>query len=602
LQQLHGNAHVDRTLSARRCGTIQRQPGGMLGPGSRGPAVAQLQQQLNSAGASVTADGVFGPKTGQAVRAFQQSAGLAADGIAGPLTLQKLQSGAAATATVSAVPSQAQALLTAKIGQVRAAFQQLKAKGPGAVAPIEAIAGGVGAGIDAVAGAGKQAASIIGKPIPTCGLKIPDGNSIEAAGAAISGMIQRDWLEDAADWAGDMASDVSSGVGAAAEAVGDAAGSAADAVGDAAEWVGDAAGSAAEAVGDAAEWVGDTASDAAGAAGKFLEETAEAAGQVISETADQAVSQIEDIVQSADKLVSEGIDAVVGTASELAKEVGELGEDLRKEFGEQFDKALEVAKAIGKNLLPEDIGGLLKQLDDVLKGLNPKHARTGFWSSLFGEDKPPGKAHGLLENEGTVTRGGVKVPSGTGYAEPTFTFADVQWWRSDSDVMIQAKLKTDCHWEIASEGRGININGPNDPAITEISYRTALHDLAMLKNPTKTGSGVTTTFWSELLVARHEQFHCHDYIQKATTYLPQVAAWMEQQTITHDPDGDADIKKQVDKIVAEARQRVEDDNLAYLRAGGEARAYGEGEGAYQSLIDGIKARAKAEKWKGAKEL
>jgi len=49
--------------------------------GSRGPAVVKLQRKLG-----VTADGIFGPLTRAAVRAFQQRHGLLVDGIVGPQT------------------------------------------------------------------------------------------------------------------------------------------------------------------------------------------------------------------------------------------------------------------------------------------------------------------------------------------------------------------------------------------------------------------------------------------------------------------------------------------------------------------------------------
>jgi peptidoglycan hydrolase-like protein with peptidoglycan-binding domain len=63
--------------------------------GQQGPSVQALQQQLNTAGAHppLDADGVFGARTDQAVRQFQQSHGLKADGVVGPKTLQALHSG-----------------------------------------------------------------------------------------------------------------------------------------------------------------------------------------------------------------------------------------------------------------------------------------------------------------------------------------------------------------------------------------------------------------------------------------------------------------------------------------------------------------------------
>ncbi|MCW7539000.1 TIGR02594 family protein [Aquabacterium sp. A7-Y] len=58
-----------------------------------GPEVTQLQLRLNSALASrprLKADGRFGPRTEQAVIAFQRSKGLTADGKVGPRTWQAL--------------------------------------------------------------------------------------------------------------------------------------------------------------------------------------------------------------------------------------------------------------------------------------------------------------------------------------------------------------------------------------------------------------------------------------------------------------------------------------------------------------------------------
>jgi peptidoglycan hydrolase-like protein with peptidoglycan-binding domain len=52
--------------------------------------VRTLQHLLRARGHPVVVDGIFGPKTDQAVRAFQQSKSLAVDGIVGPRTWSAL--------------------------------------------------------------------------------------------------------------------------------------------------------------------------------------------------------------------------------------------------------------------------------------------------------------------------------------------------------------------------------------------------------------------------------------------------------------------------------------------------------------------------------
>lgn len=63
----------------------------LLKVGSRGETVRKLQEMLNSLGFNCgAADGIFGPKTQAAVKAFQKKYGLVADGIVGPQTWRKL--------------------------------------------------------------------------------------------------------------------------------------------------------------------------------------------------------------------------------------------------------------------------------------------------------------------------------------------------------------------------------------------------------------------------------------------------------------------------------------------------------------------------------
>jgi len=67
-------------------------PATVLKPGSSGDDVKTLQRALASVGqSSGSVDGVYGPKTEQAVTAFQTSAGITADGIYGPKTKAALE-------------------------------------------------------------------------------------------------------------------------------------------------------------------------------------------------------------------------------------------------------------------------------------------------------------------------------------------------------------------------------------------------------------------------------------------------------------------------------------------------------------------------------
>jgi Putative peptidoglycan binding domain len=67
-------------------------PNVVLKPGATGADVKTLQRALASAGYPTgSIDGIYGPKTEQAVSAFQQSAAITVDGVYGPETKQALQ-------------------------------------------------------------------------------------------------------------------------------------------------------------------------------------------------------------------------------------------------------------------------------------------------------------------------------------------------------------------------------------------------------------------------------------------------------------------------------------------------------------------------------
>lgn len=76
-----------------------------LRQGSRGAAVAQLQGLLRQRGFDPgPSDGIFGPRTGDAVRRFQAAHGLVVDGVVGPQTWGALRPAASAPAQLPTQP------------------------------------------------------------------------------------------------------------------------------------------------------------------------------------------------------------------------------------------------------------------------------------------------------------------------------------------------------------------------------------------------------------------------------------------------------------------------------------------------------------------
>jgi len=66
-----------------------------VGQGETGKRVSDLQERLNAGGFKppLKVDGIFGPKTLAAVKAFQRSHGLKVDGLVGPKTTAALRGG-----------------------------------------------------------------------------------------------------------------------------------------------------------------------------------------------------------------------------------------------------------------------------------------------------------------------------------------------------------------------------------------------------------------------------------------------------------------------------------------------------------------------------
>ena len=106
--------------------------------GSRGDDVRKLQQALQSAGydiGSTGADGIYGGRTQEAVRRYQQANGLSADGIAGDLTQGKLYGSGSgqSTAQSTALPAQKSYYTpSADVEAYKKQLQQAMEKKPGA--------------------------------------------------------------------------------------------------------------------------------------------------------------------------------------------------------------------------------------------------------------------------------------------------------------------------------------------------------------------------------------------------------------------------------------------------------------------------------------
>lgn len=81
----NGPGYKQNRYAERMAEAYARHAGGWVQPD-----VADIQRALNAHGADLAVDGITGPRTHAAIRAFQREAGLAVDGIAGQRTLAAL--------------------------------------------------------------------------------------------------------------------------------------------------------------------------------------------------------------------------------------------------------------------------------------------------------------------------------------------------------------------------------------------------------------------------------------------------------------------------------------------------------------------------------
>jgi hypothetical protein len=313
---------------------VQRADAGrpMLRAGSRGPAVQELQTRLNGAGAALTADGIFGRRTGGAVRALQGTAGLATDGIVGPRTWAAIDSGVRLPARGGTGPSRGYAAL---IEQIRIAISSLRGAQPPAAGPRTAM------------------------------------------GATSVRDVQREDDEDESWW--DQASEAA---GSAWDTTTDAAGSAWDATTEAAEGAWDAA---SESVEDAWDWAGETAGDvgewASDTAGDAADWASEAAGDV-ADWASEAASDVGDWVGDAGNAISDAAEAawngITETVSAIADEVGAIPDWVRREFADEIAALERIISNLGGGLrlTDDELAALGAEIGHVLAGIDPTAANA----------------------------------------------------------------------------------------------------------------------------------------------------------------------------------------------------------------------------------
>jgi cell wall-associated NlpC family hydrolase len=143
-----GATGADRAVAATSSSTSASLA---LKRGSTGPMVRALQARLGG----ISVDGIFGPQTERAVKAFQRANGIAADGYVGPLTtraLGDLQSGTTRAASVSANVRIAMDASLARAMQAKLGVAVDGVVGPQTIAAVRAFQAKNGLEVDGVPG------------------------------------------------------------------------------------------------------------------------------------------------------------------------------------------------------------------------------------------------------------------------------------------------------------------------------------------------------------------------------------------------------------------------------------------------------------------
>jgi hypothetical protein len=579
--------HAPRTLGAADVVTMQRTVGNKavqralagdrptLRIGSSGPAVETLQQGLISAGAAITADKSFGPKTHAAVAAFQKAAGLMADGVVGPKTWAKVDGGGVkiggpggAGAGAGTLPT----LASAKLAELKSLLAQANGKTP----PAKAA---------------------------------PAGPAAPVASPAADAW-GHDWWDDVTDAAGSAVDTVTGAVGDAASAVSDAAGAVVDTV---TETVSDAA----SAVSNAAGAVVDTVTDAVGGAASAVAEAAGGVWNQMQAAADEVGSAIASVADDVKNYLGEGYAALQGILAKIASGLGlgDLGildgliQKLKKlvngesdQEGQDYSGSIETIHggAIAGNggcdrPTSQPKAGSRRMSLDVDLGIGSSTVRGALDAGVPAAfDSISGK----LGFESETKRDMMPIPeSAYGYAGPIFNIANglwstnSSWWNDKTDVSATVSLTN--VWDIQSRGR-TSITSAQSEEIHAGNWKQIVDDLT----PAASGVPKRHTWWAPGPTKAHEEFHCKDYTDRAKVYLNTAQEWLASQQIDVPFwDTEKEVRRQVKPLLETMAKNFTADAKAHLDNGGETRAYNATKSHYTALVDAIKARAASEGWK-----
>ena len=550
----YGNRQMQRYVDQ-----IQRAAGSTLRMGSRSPEVQTLQQQLNSIGANLAVDGIFGPQTRQAVIQFQRAAGLAPDGVVGPQTWASLSGGGV---KIPPSPGMMAQLVAAKLQQINTLVKNRK----------------------------QQSAKLQQTTFEEPSVAPEDNDHDEHAHDWGHDDDDDSWWDTASDWVGDKVDSASDWVSEKTE---DATSWVDEQYNSASDWVEDTWDSVSDTAGDVWDSVGETASEV----WDTVSDTASDVWDVVKDTASEVVEDLREITQEISGLVNEGLDKLIDIANGIFSDdtLSILDEIIKSLTGESEDEKDNVPKeGTASPFSLAALGGAIGC--DIPVKFEPEIVPTVESGPV---QKPMSND---ITKPGTVVIGpsttkGITVPSTAfGYAEPKFGADSITWKFAGGYITIGARITVDCSYDINSLGKA-DISGSESEKVTENNWDTILWDL----KPDDDGRPPRNIFWSSPITQTHELYHCQEYISDAGSSLDSHKSMLnghiiEEPWFWESEDDAAEIRASIQALLKKMVASIQQDVFDHYKSGGEARAYGAGKEAYEGLLKGIRDRAKREGW------